>query len=60
MSLGIILYQFQTVLATDIPYLISIGTATVEVNNHYGAGTSGDGCLNLSIVNLERIDIRLY
>ena len=60
MSLGIILNEFQPMLATDIPYPIRIGTASIEMDNHNGTSARGDGLFDEDIVYLERIDVRLY
>ena len=60
MSLSIVLNEFQTILATDIPYPIRIGTASIEMDNHNGASTRGDGLFDEGIVYLESIDVRLY
>ena len=60
MSLSIVLNEFQTILATDIPYPIRIGTASIEMDNHNGASARGDGLFDEGIVYLESIDVRLY
>ena len=53
-GLGIVLDEFQAVLTANLPYPIRIGTAAVEMDNHDGSGTRGDGLLDKGIVNLKR------
>ena len=53
-GLGIVLDEFEAMLAANLPYPIRIGTAAVEMDYHDGSGTRGDGLLDEGIVDLER------
>ena len=55
MGLGIVLDEFQAVLAANLPYSVRIGTATVEVDYHDSAGTGRDGLLDERIIDLQGI-----
>ena len=58
-GLGVVLDEFEVVAATNIPYPIRIGAAAIEMDDHDGSRTRGDGLFDKGIVNLERIKRRL-
>ena len=59
MCLGIVFQQQEVVSAADVANLVCIGTATVKVYQHDGAGMGCQGRLYECVVNLEGGDVWL-
>lgn len=59
-GLGVVLYQFETVLFADAAYLVGVGALAVEVDDHDGAGAGRDGRLDARRVDLIGGNVGLY
>ena len=60
MSLGIVFYQFQVMLAADVTDVVGIGTSAVEMHYHYRLGARCYGLFYQRIVNLQSVEARFH
>ena len=60
MRLRIVLDEQEVVLSADFPDSVRIGAASVEVNNHHSLSALGNGLFDEAVVNLQRVEARLY
>ena len=60
MCLRIVLDEQQVVLLAQVTYMLCIGAAAVEVNNHDGACAGCDGLLYQGVVDLQCLGIGLH
>lgn len=57
MGLGVVFDEFEVVLAADLSDLFGVGALAVEVDDEYGAGAWGYGCLDARGVDLVGGDV---
>ena len=60
MRLSIVLDEQQIVLVAQVAYMLCVGAAAVEVNNHDGACAGCDGLLYQGVVDLQCLGIGLH
>ena len=59
-GLGVVLKEEEAVTPAEVSNALSIGTTTIEMDNHQGSRAGGDGLLNERVINLQGVDIRLH
>lgn len=59
-GLGVVFEQEQTAATTDVGNALGHGAATVEVDKHQGTRARRDGLFYQTVVDFERLDIRLH
>ena len=60
MSLRVVLDESQVVASADVADMVGVGALAVEMHNHYGTCSGRYSLLDACVVNLERVDARLY
>ena len=59
-SLRVVLDESQVVVSADVADMVGVGALAVEMYNHYGTCSGRYRLLDACVVNLERVDARLY